>query len=213
MDTQTSSLKLQIKSDNNNDGIVSGYAATYNNTDSVNDVFYGGAFSEIKRSIKMLLEHRTDQLIGVWNDIKEDQQGLFVEGKISTKTSYGGNAYELAKDGVLTDLSVGYIAKDYSWDDKGIRHIKKADLFEVSLVAFPANEMARIISVKSSDIQNERDFENALRLLGYSNREAKHIAIYGYKSLQHKKETGQLLDPEKNINFDAILKELKNFKL
>lgn len=204
METKTVNSDFEFKSEGG-DGKIVGYGAFYNNVDQGYDVLHNGSFSEINRSIKMLYQH--NELIGSWDNVREDQNGLIVEGTINTKTSLGADAYELAKAGDLTDLSVGFKTKEYYFDDKDNRHITKADLYEVSLVSFPMNEKANIVSVKSEDIHNERDFENALRELGYSNKEAKHIANFGYKSLQVKKDTGEL------VKFDNILKDLKDFQL
>lgn len=204
METKAVGSKFEFKSDSG-DGKIIGYGAFYGNSDAYKDIIKSGAFSEINRSIKMLYQHR--DLMGVWDSVKEDQNGLIVEGTINTKTTVGRDAYELAKSGALTDLSVGFKTQKYYYDDEGTRFIEKADLYEVSLVSFPANEKANVISVKSDDIHNERDFENALRQLGYSNKEAKHIANFGFKSLQTKKETGEL------VKFEDILMDLKNFKI
>jgi HK97 family phage prohead protease len=202
--------KFEIKADNDNTGRITGYGAYYDNVDNGRDVIKSGAFNKINRSVKMLYEHR--ELIGLWDTIKEDSKGLIVEGNINTKTTKGADAYELAKSGALTDMSVGFKSQDFTYDNKGIRTITKADLYEVSLVSFPMNEKANILSVKSDDITTERDFEHTLKKLGFSNKEAKHIAIFGFKSFLHKKETGELLEINDNSVSD-LLKELKSFKI
>lgn len=212
MDTCSVAGKFEFKSDSSQEGAIKGYGAVYGNVDSAHDVLHKGAFSEINRAVKMLYQHRQDKLIGVWDIVSEDEKGLVVEGNINLKTVAGQEAYELAKSGALTDLSVGFITKQREYDDKGVRHIKKADLFEVSLVTFPANEKANIISVKSDDIQNERDFEWALKHIGYSNKDAKHIANFGFKSLMHKKETGELKKADE-LNVGEVVNILRNFKI
>jgi HK97 family phage prohead protease len=202
--------KFEIKADNDNTGRISGYGAYYDNVDNGMDVIKGGAFDKINRSIKMLYQHR--DLIGMWDIVKEDSKGLIVEGNINVKTSIGSDAYELAKSGALTDMSVGFKSIDYNYDTKGVRTISKADLYEVSLVSFPMNEKANILSVKSDDIITERDFEHTLRQLGFSNKQSKHITIFGFKSFMHKKETGELLEID-NDSVNNLLNELKSFKI
>ena len=59
------------------------------------------------------------------------------------------------------------------------------------------------MSVKSGDIQSERDFESAMREIGYSNKEAKHLANFGFKSLMHKKETGEFKKAEE-LNYNDL---------
>lgn len=203
METRAVQSNFEIKTEG--EGHIVGYGAFYGNSDSYKDVIKQGAFAEINRSVKMLYQH--NQLMGVWDTVKEDQNGLVVEGTINTKTSVGRDAYELAKSGALSDLSVGFKTLEYYFDDSNTRFISKADLYEVSLVSFPANEKANIMSIKSEDIHNERDFEHALKSLGYSNKDAKHVANFGFKSLLAKKETGKL------VKFDDILNDLKSFKI
>lgn len=214
MEFSSSFGKFEFKEDSSKQGRIKGYGAFYGNVDNDKDVIHKGAFgnSAQNRSIKMLYQHRQDKLIGLWDIVSEDEKGLIVEGEINTKTSAGRDAYELAKSGALTDLSVGFITKDREYDEKGVRHIKSADLYEVSLVTFPANEKANIMSVKSGDIQSERDFESAMREIGYSNKEAKHLANFGFKSLMHKKETGEFKKAEE-LNYNDLASILKDFKI
>jgi phage head maturation protease len=58
-------------------------------------------------------------------------------------------AYKLLKENVVTGLSIGYRTQEsYREQKSGVRVLTKLDLLEVSLVTFPANEMARVSSVK-----------------------------------------------------------------
>jgi hypothetical protein len=58
-------------------------------------------------------------------------------------------------------LSIGYKVREASLDiDTGIRLIKSLDLFEISLVTFPANELALISEVKNSANTHETEEES-----------------------------------------------------
>jgi HK97 family phage prohead protease len=197
---------IEIKADNNRDGVISGYGAYYGNVDRGLDVIVSGAFSKVNRSIKMLYQHDSSKLLGVWDVVKEDSKGLFVEGGLNLNTALGRDVYELAKSGALSDMSVGFKTQDYEYDTKNVRHIKKAELFEVSLVTFPMNEKANILSVKSGDIETERDFEHFLKKAGYSNNEAKTITSHGFKRFMQKKESNEADGSE------SILKALQELK-
>lgn len=197
---------FEFKADANNDGRIKGYGAYYGNVDRGMDVIKQGAFSEINRSIKMLYQHEASKLLGTWDIVKEDSKGLLVEGNININTTLGRDVYELAKSGALSDMSVGFKTQDYEYDSKSVRHINKAELFEVSLVSFPMNEKANILSVKSSDIENERDFEHFLKQAGYSNKHAKLITVYGFKTFMQKK------DDTDTTQSDNILKALQDLK-
>ncbi|MEY2688111.1 MAG: hypothetical protein RL375_2309, partial [Pseudomonadota bacterium] len=80
----------------------------------------------------------------------------------------GAEAYELLKLGALSGLSIGFMVRDESYDRvSGINTLKKLDLWEISLVTFPANDAARITDVKAAEqIQTLKDAEAYLRDAG-----------------------------------------------
>lgn len=141
-------------------GIVKGYASTFN-VDRGDDRIEPEAFDETLRShkergraIRMLWQHSTNELIGGFPASKAyvDSKGLYVEGQINLETQRGREAYALAKQGVLSDFSIGFMIKqaDYEKQDgKNIRVIKELELFEVSLVGEPMNQEAQFTEVKA----------------------------------------------------------------
>ena len=129
-----------------------GYASTWDE-DQTGDVIHQGAFTKsIQESfpagrIKVLWQHH--QPLGMPSEMREDDNGLYVKGKVS-KTALGDEALELMRDGVVDRMSIGFtIPKGKSdYDEKGIRHIREVRLMEFSPVTFPANEAAVITGVK-----------------------------------------------------------------
>jgi len=124
----------------------------------------------------MLWQHRVAEPIGAYTSVKEDESGLFVEGKLALKTQRGAEAFELMQMKAISGLSIGFITNDADFNAKtGIRSIKSADLYEISLVTFPMNDAARVSAVKSiSEIGDLTSAENYLRDAGgLSRREAK----------------------------------------
>jgi HK97 family phage prohead protease len=181
---------IEIKSAEN-DGTFTGYAAVFGNIDLGFDVIEPGAFKKAKTTpdgqLRIAIGHRLDQLAGK-AAFRQDDRGLYVEGKLSLGVSYVRDAYELMKDGVLNGLSVGFNilrdGADYEErSGKHVRVIKAAELWEFSLVPFGMNPEALVDSVKAASI---RDFEAQLRSLGYSQTEAKALASGGFKSLGHR---------------------------
>jgi HK97 family phage prohead protease len=177
------------------EGVISGYASVFGEVDSQRDVVAKGAFARSikewekrKQSPPMLWMHDSRLPRGVWSSMKEDNTGLEVHGQLAMKTTAGAEAFELLKMGAVTGLSIGYRpapsgAKVDS--KKNIRTLTDLDLFEVSLVTFPANDSARIRVVKAADeIHTEREFEKFLREEGFSNAEAETICRRGFKALQ-----------------------------
>ncbi len=132
-------------------GVFEGYGAVFGNIDSDGDIIAKGAFADSLRlrTPKMLWQHNAREPIGVFTEVKEDENGLYVKGKL-INTGRGAEAYELLKMGALDGMSVGFKTKQASRDHgTGRRTIMQAELMEVSLVTFPANELATVTAVKS----------------------------------------------------------------
>ncbi len=163
---------------------ISGYGSVFGNVDSYGDIVVPGAFAESIKARKpaMLWQHRTDMIPGVWDVIEEQKKGLYLEGTIAD-TPLGNEAYTLAKMGALSGLSIGFSTKKYSIDSKkNTRSLEEVELFEVSLVTFPANPKATITGVKSRP-ETIRQFEEFLREAGFSQKDATTVALHGFKSL------------------------------
>jgi HK97 family phage prohead protease len=148
--------KLEIK-EVTSTGTFSGYGNVYDVEDQGNDIVASGAFSEsLKewgskgRMPAMLWQHNSRQPIGAYTLMKEDSTGLYVEGKLALKTQLGAEAYELMKMDAISGLSIGFMTREDTYDQKlGIRTIKKGDLYECSLVTFPMNDGSRVAAVKT----------------------------------------------------------------
>jgi len=142
------------------DGTFIGYGSLFNNIDLDRDIMAPGAFTKTlkKKSpqkIKLLWQHDPAQPIGVWEELSEDKRGLKVRGRllVGQGVPKADEAYALLKAGALDAMSVGFMIPPGGWeydDKKQVRIINEADLWEISLVTFPANPKARITRVKSS---------------------------------------------------------------
>lgn len=209
--------EIELKSDDNEEGVFYGYASTFGNMDNVNDIVEHGAFSESlrRREPKVLWQHDMSKPVGKVLEAREDAKGLFVRVKIAKNTTLGNDAFELIKEGIIKSLSIGFRVEKYEIDEeKGCRRIKKCELFEFSLVTIPANDEAEIMGFKSVPT-NERDFEKFLRENGYSRSVAKAITARGIKGyqeilrdagVQDEKEAPREVDDTKN---DEVIKSLE----
>ncbi|MFC3051640.1 HK97 family phage prohead protease [Kordiimonas pumila] len=184
--TKQVALPLHVKA-GDMPGTFEGYGAVFHNRDRDGDIIAPGAFREsLKGGMPALLwQHDQKAPIGRFNDVREDEKGLFVKGQLAM-TGRGAEAYDLLKMGALNGLSIGFVTKEASRDPaSATRTITKADLMEVSLVTFPANDMARISAVKSAILNpadSERGFERMLRDNGFSRTRAKAITAKGFKA-------------------------------
>jgi uncharacterized protein len=194
MELKRLSFALEVKADDDA-RTIEGFASVFNNVDSYSDIVMPGAFTKSlsKRTPVMLWQHNSDQPIGVWDDFMEQEKGLFIKGTV-LPTQLGNDAYTLAKAKAIKGMSIGYSPIKWEMDDKkGVRKLSEVDLWEVSLVTFPANEKAQITRVKSEDgsFMSERDFEEFLRDAGgLSHREAKTVIADGYKALLKHRDGG-----------------------
>jgi len=132
-------------------GLISGYASIFGKSDQGGDVVQKGAYSAsldgLKRSqrgVKMLWQHDPAQPIGIWEDVREDDVGLFVSGRFLSDVQKGAEAKALVEAGAIDGLSIGYRTVRAEKNAKGQRLLHELELWEVSLVTFPMLPEARI---------------------------------------------------------------------
>jgi len=193
-----------------------GYGSVFGVLDSYADIVAPGAF---KRSLKeatavgrmpaLLWQHDSSSPIGVYEAMHEDATGLYVKGRLSD-TQLGREAYTLLKDGALSGLSIGFTTRKSKVDNEsGVRTLTDVQLWETSLVTFPANDAARVTGVKAADgaLPTEREFERWLRReAGFTEAEAKTIIAKGFRQVQREAaQSGQLSDLLESVRrFGAI---------
>lgn len=102
----------------------------------------------------MLWQHEQNKPIGYFDIIREDSIGLYVEGQILLDIRQGLEAYNLIKNKSVSGLSIGYSVKKAEYDKKdNTRLIKEIELFEISVVTFPANQYSNITYCKSKTLE------------------------------------------------------------
>jgi HK97 family phage prohead protease len=209
--TKSINVDLKLKEESEGEGVFEGYASTFGNPDSDNDIIEFGAFSEsLKvREPKILWQHDMRKPIGKVITVKEDEKGLYVKGRLAIKTSLGRDAYEYMKADVIDRMSIGFIIKECDYDrDSGIRKISKVDLYEFSLVTIPANDEAKVTGVKSDLPNNEREFEKFLRASGYSRTASKAITARGIKGYQDVLREADIDTPDVDLREADEIKEI-----
>lgn len=180
MKTKHFDVGFEIKAVNA-DGTVEGYGSVFGVRDNYDDVIAKGAFIQSLKDHKaagtmpaMLWQHDADKPIGIWTEMIEDEKGLRIKGRLAMETVKGKEAHALLKMGALNGLSIGFMSKEWAYDrETEVRTLTAIDLWEVSLVTFPANEKARVTNVKSADeMATPKDAEKALRDAGFSKSDA-----------------------------------------
>jgi HK97 family phage prohead protease len=176
-------------------GHFTGYGSTFGNVDSDGDIIMPGAFARSLADAKskgmmpkMLFQHDRARPIGDYLDLREDDHGLWLEGQLWIDGQHPNQdaltAHRMMKSAGGSGLSIGFYVRGDEFDrETGIRKITDAKLVEVSVVTFPANELAMTTAVKAAEwITSPRDFEEFLRDAGFSRNAAKAITAGGWKN-------------------------------
>ncbi len=149
------------------------------------------------------------QPIGVWDEIYEDERGLFVRGRLLKEVEKGREAMALLRAGAIDSMSIGYRTMESMPEGDGrVRKLTEVDLFEISLVTFPMLPDAKVTAVKA--IKTERDFERFLRDAGYSRSEATAIALHGFKAALKQRDAGE--DEAVTEGLQPLLEKLAKLK-
>ncbi|TDB57238.1 HK97 family phage prohead protease [Photorhabdus khanii] len=205
-------LKLKSVSDS---GEFEGYGSVFGVKDSYDDIVLPGAFENSLKQWRdrgalpaLLWQHRMDEPIGIYTDMKEDGVGLYLRGRLLIDDDpLAKRAHAHMKAGSLSGLSIGYILKDWEHDrTQEAFLLKEIDLWEVSLVTFPANDEARVGNVKSvfarGEIPTPKSIERVLRDVGLSRSQAKAFMAEGYGALSQRDADGDV----------SVLNALKSLK-
>ncbi len=144
-------------------GEITGLAAAYGNVDYQDDMFEVGAFAKsaedwnrAKSRLPLLDWHgdSIDRIIGSVTQLKSVPQGLWFRAGF-TKDERGQRARQLARDGYLTGVSVGWLPVHQpqikAIGGRAVQVIGEARVHEISLTPIPANADAQLASVKSLD--------------------------------------------------------------
>jgi HK97 family phage prohead protease len=215
-------IQLEIKAEDiMEDGTFTGYGSTFGGSpDSYNDIIERGAFLKSLAKggrngfgIAMLWQHDSSKIPGKWLSIEENNKGLKVKGQLALETQLGHDTYELLKFKAPLGLSIGFTVIDSELDKKKrIRYIKEANLWEISIVTFPANIQAKINNVKSMEnIKTERELETHLRELGMSKNETliivkmckpylRELDIKEKEAKDNKEQINNILNTLKELN-------------
>lgn len=212
MKTKHLQIPLEIKSVSET-GVFSGYGSVFHNEDSYGDVVRPGAFKKSLaewekkgRLPPMLWQHDRREPIGVFTKMVEDEKGLFVEGRLLIDDiPQARAAYALLKEKALGGMSIGYreilIEQDH---DEKVTNLLELDLWEVSVVTFPANEEATVDSVKSAlaggGLPTLPEFEKFLRDAGFSKSQSVAIASHGLRQLLRDADDTEAKEIESALN-------------
>lgn len=186
MNSQT--LPFSIKSITDA-GVVEGVISAFHQVDRVGDTIERGAYTKSierlareQRKLPVLYQHDPHRPIGVWTELSERSDALFGRAELALEVRDAQEAHALARKGALTGISIGFeVARGGARQEGNRRILSDIELWEASLVTFPADNHARVTSVKSFGCA--RDIADLLQEAGLSGRKAKAAAGAAWKSI------------------------------
>lgn len=158
---------------------IAGYAAVFNSETDIGGMFREqiapGAFkSSLSADVRALFDHDTSHVLGRTKAgtlrMSEDAHGLAVEIDLPD-TQTGRDLRESMARGDIDGMSFGFRVTKQEWDESGetpLRTIREVELFEVSVVTFPAyadTEVALRSLDEARKEQRQKNFSAAAKRL------------------------------------------------
>ena len=220
--------------DSSNIGEFEGYASVWGSVDLGGDMIERGAYKNTldewanKGQLPQLLYYHQDKIIiGDWLEMREDEKGLYVKGRLwvkgDLKIETAVMAYNILKGTSVKGLSIGYSVRDYDSqeqiDGSRIKLLKEINLFEVSIAPYSMEPKAKVHSVKSltdedGQILTKREVEKVLRDAKLSKRQAKAFISGGYDSLVRDEQSViEIEDRDDSSSMLGVLASLKSLNL
>ena len=149
-------------------GRFAGYASVFHKLDEGGDIVLPGAFRKSlglrgKHRIKMLFQHDPKDPVGTWDTIREDDYGLYVEGRLVPEVPRAEALRRLIARGAVDGLSIGFRTVKATREGRsGNRRLHEVDLWEISIVTFPMMDLARIAPNSPRNPRLERSLQAAI---------------------------------------------------
>jgi HK97 family phage prohead protease len=128
---------------------------------------FARSISERAHKVRLMVQHDHRRLpIGRASELREEPDGLHASFDVA-RTSDGDDVLELVREGVVDSFSIGFRPIRERWEnDNKLRIHLEASLSEVSVVANPAYEGAKIAGVRGQvPVISRAAAERRLRLL------------------------------------------------
>jgi HK97 family phage prohead protease len=146
---------LEVKSVDDDARVITGIATTPE-PDRMSDVIEPMGV-KFKNPLPLLWQHRTDQPVGHATFKKPTEAGIDFTAEIVKISEPGAlkdlldMAWQSVKAKLVRGVSIGFRPLEYSFMDNGGIRFVETEVIELSLVTIPANEQAKIQTIKSID--------------------------------------------------------------
>jgi len=153
-------LSIDAAADDTPTRTITGLAVPWNvtTTDSLGQKvrFERNSLPEDGRAPKLAENHDLGRIVGIVTERVSTEQGLMFTAKIA-ETSAGNDALELLKMGAIDAVSVGVQPTKYKHGKDGTLIVEAGTFHELSLVAVPAFEDARIHQVAAAAPEDDEN--------------------------------------------------------
>ncbi|TPM36627.1 HK97 family phage prohead protease [Mesorhizobium sp. B2-3-5] len=130
------------------DGTVEGYAVKFDTVDSYRTTFDKRAFDGTAKRLPMLWSHDPSSVIGSWSSFNVADDGLRVKGRLNLEVERAREVRSMLVNGDIEGISIGFETVTSESRAGGVRHISKAVLHEISLVAMASVPGAKVTNVR-----------------------------------------------------------------
>jgi len=153
---------------------IGGYAALFNSPADIGgfmiETIAPGAFTKaLAGDVRALVDHDSGRVIGRTTAgslrLSEDATGLAIEIDLPDTTD-GRDIGALIERGDVSGMSFGFEVTKQSWDETGEmpkRTIEEVNLYEVSVVAFPAYDDTSVAMRSLDSVRKQRNHIGAAR--------------------------------------------------
>ena len=154
---------LEVRA-NGNGTTLTGYAAVFDSPSEpmpFTEYVRRGAFSKTLNDgadVRLLIDHAGVPLARSKSGtlfMKEDDKGLLVEADLDPKNPDAARVISAMKRGDLSQMSFAFRTIQDSWsDDRSVRELREVQLYDVSVVTFPAYEQT-VAEVRSRNYSKD----------------------------------------------------------
>lgn len=131
------------------DGSLEGLAVRFNVVDSYRTSFDRNAFTWEGRSLPLLWSHDQSQVLGSVRSIAPDGDGLRIKARLNLDVQRAREVRSMLASGDISGLSIGFQRLKDEARSGGVKHITRAKLHEVSVVAIPSVPGSHVTSIRS----------------------------------------------------------------
>lgn len=154
-------LELRLSSPGD-DGAIEGVAVKFDTLDSYRTTFDRRAFTGHAKRLPMLWSHDPAQVIGSWSSITVAEDGLRVKGRLNLEVERAREVRAMLTQEDIDGISIGFETVTSEPRAGGVRHITKAIIHEISLVALASVPGAKVTSVRDGRYSAAAAFVSAV---------------------------------------------------